>query len=141
MQKHKHATGVPAAAVGFCLGPSGDATVPPTATYMYVPRMHAWSKHTKNANTSGYFPRSVSCSSPSTDMVVFLMTLSNIESKNPLHALATDAAPATKMSSCDAIVLCQLHPVMNGDGFNNALRVGITVAEGRVIIVCIETSV
>lgn len=55
--------------------------------------MQAWSKHTQNANTSGYFPSSVSWSSPSTDIVVFLMTLWNMESKNPLHARATDAAP------------------------------------------------
>lgn len=59
----------------------------------HLPKMQAWSKHTQNANTSGYFPSSVSWSSPSTDIVVFLMTLWNMESKNPLHARATDAAP------------------------------------------------
>lgn len=63
---------------------------------IYLPKIQACIKHIKNANTSGYFARSVSWSSPKTDIVVFLIVFWNIESKNPLHALATDAAPIKK---------------------------------------------
>lgn len=56
-------------------------------------RINDATMHIRNASTSGYLLRRVSCNSPVTEIVALLIAPSSIASRYPDQARATDAAP------------------------------------------------